>query len=385
LALYLKSAAVLVLSGIALVAVLYLAAPESLLLAFNIAYQHLRSMEHITPATFRYIPENTPYDRWLEDSRSSLPVFEGMLIKDVTSIELKPWIEMGEEIKGLYLRFADYQITDGRLLQIPGDGETAPLRHLFEMVVYALDGPGYTQLQQDGKPAQKVEWDRGSIFSIPLNVSYQHFNHSGKPLRLLAVTSFPMVINSWNNLDFVQANPFVFEDRYNGEPDYFSETVQVKRKLAQTNLVPNASQYPLSSHSHRGRGARVMGFDMAGNNMLNLHVSSSPARTNKRAHRHTSDAFILVLSGQGYSVTWPESDYEKRIRVDWQPGTLFAPPTYWYHQHFNAGAKEARYLGINVPHLVRRLGLRLEDELSQDLPDLQREWLEEIQYQTYRK
>jgi uncharacterized RmlC-like cupin family protein len=322
---------------------------------------------------------------WVADSKSSVPVFDGLFIEDVNSIALPPWNGMGEGVRGLYLRFADYQITDGRLLQIPVAGKTAPLRHLYEMVVYALDGPGHTQLQQEGKPAQRVDWGQGSIFSIPLNVKYQHFNHSGEPLRLLAITSFPFVINSWNNRDFISDNPFVFDDRYHGESDYFTGTSQLKRKLAKTNLVPDARGHLLTSNSHRGEGAMTMGFDMASNEMLNLHIASSPPRTSKRAHRHTSDAFILILAGEGYSVAWPESDFNKRIRVDWQPGTLFAPPTYWYHQHFNAGAQPARHLAINVPNLVRRLGLRMEDQLEDDLPALKIEWQEEIQSQASPK
>jgi len=382
---YLKAAAMLILAAILLVSVLYIALPEFLFSTFLTVTAYLRPVEQLAPTTFRYVPRNTPYDKWLTASKSAIPVYEGMLIENVNSIALPPWGGMGEGVGGLYLRFADYQITDGRLLQIPVGGETAPLRHLYEMVVYALDGPGYTQLQQEGKPTQRVDWNQGGIFSIPLNVSYQHFNSSGEPLRLLAITSFPFVINGWNNTDFIYDNPFVFDERYDGEPDYFSKTSQAKRKLAKTNLVENALGHLLTSHDFRGEGAKTMGFDMAGNEMLSLHIASSPPRSTKRAHRHTSDAFILVLAGEGYSVTWPESDYEKRIRVDWQAGTLFVPPTYRYHQHFNAGAQISRHLAINVPYLVRRLGLRLEDQLEKDLPALQMEWQEELQSQAARK
>ena len=112
--------------------------------------------------------------------------------------------------------------------------------------------------------------------------------------------------------------------------------------------------------------------------MIDLHVSEMPAGVYKRAHRHTSDAFILLLSGKGYSLTWPEGFYEKRVRVDWQEGTMFVPPTYWYHQHLNPSTDSARYLAINAPILVTRLGLRFDDQLEPDLPQIEAEFKAEV-------
>lgn len=98
----------------------------------------------------------------------------------------------------------------------------------------------------------------------------------------------------------------------------------------------------------------------------------------RKAHRHSSDAFILLLSGSGYSLAWPEGNYHKRQRIDWQAGTLFAPPTYWYHQHLNSGPTPARYLAINVPELVINLGLRFEDDLNVTLNEVTKEWEQEL-------
>lgn len=332
--------------------------------------------------TMRVVPAATPYDRWLERARSWLPIHEGIVIEDISTVPLRPWPRMGESVRGLYLRFADYQVTDGQLLELPAGGQAGPQRHLFEMGVYFLGGPGHTLFFRDGEPPLRVDWQEGSLLAVPLNVGYQHVNDSNGPVRLLAVTSFPFVMNAMNSEDFVFENDFRFTDRFDGSDEFFQRAGPAGDKRVGTSMVPDIDKATLVGNEERGPGATTLRWLMAGNSVLDLHTSAMTPRSRHKAHRHSSDAFLLILGGEGYSLIWPGGDFSRRQRIDWKKYTLFVPPTYWYHQHFNTSGDESRHLAINAPTLVRNLGLRFADQLESDAPEIESEWQRELARRT---
>ncbi len=327
--------------------------------------------------SLRAIPERSPYDCWLERTAPELPLFEGILIRDVRGVALRPWPAMGEGVTGLYVRLADYQMTDALILELPPGGSTPRRRHVFEMGLYILTGSGQTVLEPEGRPPIRLDWSERSLSSVPLNTPYRLVNRGAAPLRLLAVTSFPFVINATDSEPFIFSNSFGFDDRLPTTGPRLDATRTGVWSTA-VDLVPDALAWPLEPNEHRGPGATNVSWEMFGNTMLSAHASEIPAGRHKKAHRHSSDAFILLLSGRGYSVTWPDGGYDKRIRVDWDDGTLFVPPTYWYHQHFNPGFEPARYVAISARGLTKNLGLRFSDQLESDLPELAAEWRREL-------
>ncbi len=371
-----------VLKTLAVIAILVLGAIIALQtglarLAFFEIFAFVKGVDVLGPTIVRRPPEDSPYERWLMKARAEIPVLDGLVIDDVSSVELKPWPQMGEGITGLYLRFADYQIIDGRILELPPRGQTASQRHLYEKGIFFISGRGHTVIQQEGETPQRIDWKPGSLFSIPLNVRHQHYNDGEEPARLLAISSFPFILNSVNNEKFVTDNPFVFTDRYDAGESYLESSERISEYFHATNFVDDILSTETRAEKRRGKGASRINWSMAGNTMIDMHVSEMSPGTYKKAHRHSSDAFILLLSGQGFSVTWPEGRFDKRYRVDWRAGTLFVPPTYWYHQHLNTGSTPARYLAINAPRLVTNLGLRFEDQLEQDLPEIREAWQQE--------
>src|SRR5437899_2767362 len=101
-----------------------------------------------------------------------------------------------------------------------------------------------------------------------------------------------------------------------------------------TNDVPDTHTLKLNAYNERGKGSTNMKFNLAKNTM-GAHISEFPVGTYKKGHRHGPGAHVIILTGQGYSILWPEGEEMKR--VDWKPGSVVVPPDRWFHQHFNSG------------------------------------------------
>jgi len=337
-------------------------------------------VSQVGPTMIRVNPlGRTPYEHWFTANKDKMPSFEGLVIQDARTEPLQYWDEYG--VDGLYLKMADYQITDGRILEIPPKGQIKPQRHLFEAGMYFFGGPGHIIIQQKDKRPQRVDYGHRSLYSVPLNARYQIFNDSDEPVRIVMVTSFPFTMDSFNSEAFAYENDFAFTDRYDAEEDYTTYFERTGDNNVATNIVGDALMAEGDAYDHRGVGSTRMGWKMSGNSIIDLHASEMPGGMFKKAHRHSSDAFILLLSGEGYSLTWPEGRYnEDRVRVDWNEGTIFVPPIYWYHQHLNPHPTEsARYLAINAPPIVINLGLRFNDQLNEDLPQIEEEFNVEVE------
>lgn len=301
----------------------------------------------ITPKNIKddnYLPEPfDTYKHWME--RQNIPIIKGFYIEDINTVDLGYW-----DLKGVPASFVILEGTGGTndayICEIPPAGETKPIKHLYEEMVYITQGFGSTSVWYEDGKKHNFEWGEGSLFAIPLNARYQHFNGSGsQPVRYYAVTNNCFVMNLFHNEDFIFDNDFMFKDRFDPERnDYFSQKAKIMgRFYMTTNFVRDTREIELQDFSERGKGSTNMKFNLAGNTM-GAHISEFPVGTYKKAHRHGPGAHVIIVSGHGYSTLWPEGDEPQR--VDWKPGSVVVPPDRWFHQHFNAGNTPARYLAL---------------------------------------
>ena len=285
--------------------------------------------------------KETPYTRWVKSE--GLDIISSFYVPSLHTVELKPWARRGGS--GIFLNHdASRTSNDCYVCEIPPAKSLEAQRQLFEEMIYILDGRGSTTVWNDAGQRITFEWKAGAMFAIPLNAWHQHFNGSGKErARFVAVTNGPPVINLFEDVGFVFSTAHDFKNRFSGEPDYFSGKGEQKGLLLETNFVADAINLPLISARERGAGGGHIRFNLARGSM-NCHISQFPVGTYKKGHCHGPGAHVIILSGEGFSLMWPEGEAPRRY--EWHVGSMIVPPNMWFHQHFNTGSTPARYLAF---------------------------------------
>jgi uncharacterized RmlC-like cupin family protein len=287
-----------------------------------------------------------PYLDWIR--REGIPVVESLGV-DLLAVETGPWARIGADGAAVHLKgrgdFMSLFVID-----LPPGGRTVPQRHLYEEVIYVLAGNGSTTVEAADGRKHTFEWGPKSLFALPLNAKYQHFNGSGRErARLCSGTDLPLMMNVLHNEAFIFDNPYRFPER-EGEARFFSgegefHPVRPGRHMWETNFVPNLSELKLAYWAERGAGGSSIIFTLA-DGLMHAHSSEMPVGTYKKGHRHGADFHVFCVHGTGYSLLWYDPDHFERI--DWRHGVVFAPPDGMFHQHFNTSPEPARYLAIAV-------------------------------------
>jgi quercetin dioxygenase-like cupin family protein len=305
------------------------------------------------------------YERFLREE--GLPVLRGYGVPDVRTIELGPWQRLGG--RGAYIQLAGMEGLTGMYVgEVPPGGALHPEKHLFDKLVYVLAGRGITEVWTPGAEGKKTffEWQAGSLFAPPLNTYHRLLNSSGsEPARFLAVTSAPVVMDLYHNIPFVFGSDYVFDDRYNGQADYFTledrwyedpagEDAYTEGWVWETNFIRDVGSTGLDPREVKGAGSNITSYEMAGNVLVG-HIAEWPVGKYHKAHYHGGGAILLIIQSRGYTLMWPSAlglhpyqsgHGDQVVKVDWQEGSVFSPPTGWFHQHFNTGPVPARQLAL---------------------------------------
>jgi hypothetical protein len=315
------------------------------------------------------------YDEWMEAQK--VPVYRGYFVPDIRKIELGTWQERGCQTAFIQL-VGQEGVSEARVTEIAPGEVLPPYKMAIEELVYVAQGNGTTTVWGEGaQPADghTFEWSDRGLFRVPPNQYRQFANLRGEePVRLLHYTYLPLAMSVVPDPDFFLKNSYRADT---------AEAVRLRQEFSEAkqipggeglrwingkgkgvaywygNIFPDMSRWDdLDSNAYRGAGGRTVRIQLADSDM-SCHMSVFDARTYKKAHRHGPGRVIVVPSGEGYSVMWPEGG--ERVIVPWQEAALFVPPDRWFHQHFNLGATSARYLALHPPIQFAGYAEKVED------------------------
>ncbi|MBI4186250.1 MAG: cupin domain-containing protein [Chloroflexi bacterium] len=307
------------------------------------------------------VAQSNPYKTWIRGE--GIPIIEGYSIDDVMTVPLKPWPRIGG--RGAYIDLVGSDnLTGAYVCEIPPGKSLNPEKHLFEELIYVVSGKGSAAAWNEDGDRQTFQWQEGSLFSPPLNSWHELTNkQSDKAARFLAVTGAPVFMNLFHNSDFIFNNDFAFKDRYSGQSDYFTsegriiQLVDDRGKIIQSaipaiwerNLFQNVLDALRPSEiiglEQMWKGGKIIHMVLSDNTM-ELHIGEFEPGTYMKAHRHDGGAHIIMLSGKGYSLMWPDRAPEQRIRCDWHKGSVISPPENWWHMHFATGTETYIHMAL---------------------------------------
>jgi hypothetical protein len=148
------------------------------------------------------------------------------------------------------------------------------------------------------------------------------------------------------------------------------------------NYFPNIYDIPFVPN---GRGADTLGatYEMV-NGVLGAHTLQIPGGTFTKLHRHGPGAHVLWLKGDGYSIMWPDGG--EWVREEWGPGTMYVPPSGWWHQHAVVSKDPAVHLALKLSARTNKINtLSTKTVLSvkkggsqMDFDDLPKETLDKL-------
>jgi gentisate 1,2-dioxygenase len=338
------------------------------------------------------------HDNYLEwCDNQGVPIIEDFGI-NLMKVDVAPWDHYGMNGAVCLLKGRD-DFNSIFCFELPPGSKSRPMQHIYEDVIIVLEGFGSTTIETADGQKHSFEWGRNSLFAVPVNSRYQHFNGSGQePARFASVHNFPFLINLFRNEEFIFNNPMTFPERL-GPNGYFTgdgQMIEMRPGSHQweTNFVADITNFELKSWAARGKGSSSLRWILSDSTM-GCHTSQIVTGTYKKAHRHMMGTNVFTIDGEGYSLLWYEGQEDELVRVDWDHGVVVTPPEQMFHQHFNTGTTPSRYLALQfgtvrypmtwakkdiwsgkVDKSVEDGGAQIEYE--NQMPQIHKMWLDEI-------
>ena len=352
-------------------------------------------------ATSTRRPESNFYNHWMESV--GVPIYKGHIVSNIKTVELSWWEE--RQCNAAFLQLESMEgLSEARVTEIPPGKTLPPLKFAMGEVVYVVDGQGLCTIWSGEGPKKTFGWQVHSMFHLPRHCFHQFTNTRGdKPARLFHYNYLPFAMTVAPDPEFFFNNPH--EDPtilYGQDGDPFShakavlgsggkdanaatrdESVPAQGDPGKTgltwvgNFFPDMSAWDqLSPYRGRGAGGTNVSIRFPGGSGMRASMSVFDMGLYKKAHRHGPAFVIIIPAGEGYTVMWEEGK-EKAVFL-WSEATVFVPPAGWYHQHFNTGAREARYLKWHTNTPLMQLAAQGQIEYADEDPWIRQKFEEEL-------
>jgi mannose-6-phosphate isomerase-like protein (cupin superfamily) len=127
----------------------------------------------------KFLRKAMPYDSFME--AEGVPCHRGIGVRRVQDLPMTPWKRLGG--KGTYIQLYGTEGLWGMyVVEIPGAGALNIEHHLYEKVCLVVEGRGSTEIWLEGQNKKHVfEWQKGSLFAIPLNAYHRFINAAARP------------------------------------------------------------------------------------------------------------------------------------------------------------------------------------------------------------
>ena len=199
------------------------------------------------------------------------------------------------------------------VVEVPPGGALNPEKHMYEEIYLVVEGRGTTEVWQEGDSKKHVfEWQKGSMFSIPMNAWFRIVNATSGGALLLAGNTAPNV----HEHD---------QQRRRGvqQPVRVPRPLLRRRRLLQAQGRHRARSGARPRHAHARTSSptsincelpldnrRSVGYrrvePFMTNNQFYYWIGQHENGRYSKAHAHTSAAVLICLKGKGYTYSWPE-------------------------------------------------------------------------------
>jgi gentisate 1,2-dioxygenase len=262
---------------------------------------------------------------------------------------------------------------DATVHEIPPRTTTTVHRHAWDAIEFIESGKGWTEI--DG---QRLDWKPWDTLHLPSWAWHRHGNDADTPAVFHTWSVQPMLeqfgvalLEDGGDTPVKDLPPRPTQTRaLEGNDPYARRTQRLARQAQGSDTARLITRFDDVRGLVTKRGARSMflvdkaiGYHTAGLSAV-MH-ELAPGLYQSR-HRHGGEAWLYVVSGNGYS----EMDGE---RFEWSEGDLIVVDHWAWHQHFN-GSKDrtARLIRVhNFDALYDMIRILLDPlNLFEELPEL---------------